>query len=578
MKNQSKTAGWIVFVVLAVYYFINRYPGLAFIDSGELALCADVFGVPHPTGYPLYLILNVPAVWFFSRPIVAVTILSGLILAVAGMAFYYFLEDIRRETTADHPQSFVVTAALTLTLFLAPVVAAQGTTNEVYGLAFLLGILILFAMFRTLTVTNDARKEQYLILVWYLQGLAMCDHMNAIQFLPALAILTIVHLRRHFSWKTIAAIIPAFVIPLTLYVVLPMRASTTPPPVANWGDVSTWPNFYRHVSGWQFKVWLFSEGLGRLWLNTKNFLSILWAQFPWPIFLLLPFGVVAVFRKSRLFGIILSVTMAVNIILGINYTIPDIDSYYLQTIATVMLFAFAGCIWLGSLIRMRYVGLAFAVVLLAWQAVAVWHTNYKGDYTLPGDIARNIMRSADDKAVIVSEIWDHQGQEFYLQQAEHYRPDLKLIDKELLRRSWYYETIRHVYPTLYAKISDLLPEFLPELAKFESGAEFDPQKLEYYYQSIINRLLTKVGTSYIDYHLDYRPMGDQYLRPQGLLFRVDTVAINTPLPQPALIWNGRPLNEYTDWRARENLKMIEKMLGRLPTTETANLPADGLPR
>ncbi len=563
MKNPSKTAGWIVFIVLAVYYFVNRHPGLAFIDSGELALCADVFGVPHPTGYPLYLILSVPATFFYTRPIVAVTILSGVIMAFAGMAFFYFMEDIRRLLSDNHPQSFIVAMAMTFALFLAPVVAEQGTTNEVYGLAFLIGLLILFAMFRTLTAEDTRGREQYLILVWYLQGLAMCDHMNAIQFLPALAILTVVHLRRQFSWKTIAAIIPAFVIPLTLYAVLPIRASATPPPVANWGDVVTWPNFYRHVSGWQFKVWLFSEGPGQLWINAKNFLSILWHQYPWPVFLLLPFGVVAVFRKSALFGVILTVTMTANIILGINYTIPDIDSYYLQTIATIMLFVFAGLIWLGSLIRARYIIPAFAVLLLAWQAIAVWQANYKGDYTLPEDYARNIMHSADYGAVVVSEIWDHQDQAFYLQQAEYNRPDLKFIDKELLRRSWYYGTIKRVYPTLYAQIADLLPRFLLELAKFESGEKFDPQKLEFYYQSIINRLLTKAGTSYIDYHLDYRPMSNQYLRPQGLLFRVDTIAINTPLPQPKLIWNGRPLDKYTDWRARENLSMVEKMLGKL---------------
>jgi hypothetical protein len=563
MKDPIKTAGWGVFLVLGVYYFVNRYPGPAFIDSGELALCADVFGVPHPTGYPLYLVLSVLAAFFFSRPIIAVTILSGIITAFAGMAYYRLGDDLRRHVLPDSSPYLIATVALALVLFLAPVVAEQGTTNEVYGLAFLLGLLILYAMFKALTADNSGRGEQYLILTWYVQGLALCDHMNAIQFLPALAILTVVCLRRRFSWKTIAAIIPAFVVPLTLYAVLPIRASATPPPVANWGDVTTWPNFFRHVSGWQFKIWFLSGGAGQLWSNIKIFFSMLWQQYPWPVFLLLPFGIAVVFRRSTMFGIVLVITVFVNIFLGINYTIPDIESYYLQTIATVALFSFMGLVWLGSIIRARYLISAVAVGLLAWQVIAVWQVNYKGDYTLPEDYARNIMRSADYGAVVVSQIWDRQGQAFYLQQAEYNRPDLKFIDKELLRRSWYYRTIERVYPDLYAKIADLLPEFLSELAKFESGKKFDPEKLEYYYQSIINRLLTEVGTSYIDYQLDYRPMSDQYLRPQGLLFRVDTIAINMPLPQPELIWRGRPLDKYTDWRARENLKMVEAMLGKL---------------
>ena len=67
---------------------------------------------------------------------------------------------------------------------------------------------------------------------------------------------------------------------------------------------------------------------------------------------------------------------------------------------------------------------------------------------------------------------------------------------------------------------------------------------------------TCCGPACIDYGLSYSPEGDHYFRQQGLLMRVDTVSVSSPLPQPEMVWRGRPLNEYEDWRAGKHVDII----------------------
>lgn len=559
MRIISKTAGWWVFLLLAVYYILNRFPGLGFIDSGELALAALVYGIPHPTGYPLYITLAHLATLFFSRPIDAVIIFSAVITAAAGALFFGLLRQIITQLFPGARDRVIAPLLATLVLFLAPVIAEQGTTNEVYGLALLLNLAVLYMAFRVIITKDRLLLSRNLILLWYLAGLSLCNHMTSVQLLPGLIFLSMVTIRRKINWRIYLASAAAFAIPLTLYLVLPIRAASQPPPVASWGDVTTWENLYRHVSGWQFKVWMFSGDMATIWKNFGTFAGIEFAQYPPVLLLLALIGLYQIIKLNRALGIVLILTAFINIFMGINYSIPDIDSYFITTIVLVLAAATCGIYWLLRYVRFRYFPTTLIAVLLIWQVIAVRAENNYRDYTLPEDYAVNITRSPLPNAIVLSEMWDHQAQVYYLQQAEHVRPDVRFIDKELLRRSWYYKTIKRLYPDLYPKIADLAEPFLIELAKFERGEKYDSGRLEYYYQGIINRLLTRCGPAYIDFHLSYTPQSKQFLHRQGMLLKVDSTENSAPSATPQMTWRGRPLTEYSDWRARQHVDMIRQL-------------------
>jgi hypothetical protein len=54
-------ADWLVALASALVsgavYFYTAQPNVGLLDSGEFIVAAQHFGVPHPTGYPLWTLL-----------------------------------------------------------------------------------------------------------------------------------------------------------------------------------------------------------------------------------------------------------------------------------------------------------------------------------------------------------------------------------------------------------------------------------------------------------------------------------------------------------------------------------------
>ncbi len=556
MRLTSGVAGCLAAIGSAVYYIANRFPGLSFIDSGELALCSFTLGVPHPTGYPIYIILTRPITLFFNRPIEAATVFSALVIGLTVYVFFRICVLLLAPHAGSPSMVNLMAFCSSLVFAQAPVIAAQGTTNEVYGLSLLINLSIVWSLTRYLSENLRSKKTIWLYIIFYLTGLSLTNHLSAVMFLPLLAYLFWYHLRSDFSLRSILILVAFILFPLTLYLVLPIRAAANPPPAANWGGVSIWDNFYRHVTGWQYNVWMFSAEMSEIWQNLRIFVRQAWHQWPPLLWLFLPAGIYLAARRRGRWLILLTLIMGINIFLGINYSIPDIEGYYLVSVTLLGLLSLVGLIHLARFTELRWLPLAALVILLGWQSVRSFNPNYKGDYYLPEDYALNIGRSLEYHTVLISDIWDHQGQLYYLQQAEYFRPDARFIDMELLRRSWYYRLLESLYPELYGRIALLAGPFLAELRYFEGGDDYDASALERSYQKIINRLLVSDYPAYIDYGLNYTPGIQPYFRRQGLVVRVDTVESKSGLIRPKLIWRGRPLDEYTDWRGVHHVSMI----------------------
>jgi hypothetical protein len=72
----------LVFIVALGIYLLTLEPGLTWLnggdDGGDLATAAKLLGIPHPTGYPLYLLLAQPLIWFDASPAHALNLMSAL--------------------------------------------------------------------------------------------------------------------------------------------------------------------------------------------------------------------------------------------------------------------------------------------------------------------------------------------------------------------------------------------------------------------------------------------------------------------------------------------------------------------
>ena len=92
----------------------------------------------------------------------------------------------------------------------------------------------------------------------YVLGLSFTNHMSTLYLAPAFLLLYFI--RRGASregWLFLLRLVPAFCLGLSVYLFLPVRASSGP--MMNWGNPAGFDAILRHLSGKQYSVWIFSS-------------------------------------------------------------------------------------------------------------------------------------------------------------------------------------------------------------------------------------------------------------------------------------------------------------------------------
>jgi hypothetical protein len=155
-------------------------PGVTLWDSGEFLAAIHSFGIPHPPGTPLYILLG--KVWSmvfgnvfgFAR---AINLLSAVCTAL-GCGI---LASLFAKWTGD---GFGATAA-GISAGLMSTVWMSATETEVYAVALLFGCIILLAADRA----GERSDMRWALLAAYLTGLAWALHLIALLVVPSAILL-----------------------------------------------------------------------------------------------------------------------------------------------------------------------------------------------------------------------------------------------------------------------------------------------------------------------------------------------------------------------------------------------------
>ena len=243
-RERSTNSAWllatIVFIVALLLYVATMCRTVFWWDTGELAANAHVLGIPHRPGFPLYvLVARVFSLSPFGDIFYRVNFLSAVsasaALGIFAFVWHGLLSQNWRTTRwweTIMPIIVSVTAiAGTYTLWM------QAARAEVYAptlLAWALMVAILFGADRAVRLGRGG-VARWLIASAFLGGLGMGLH-NATfaSTLPAVFVFFIVLARRSelraCDW-VVASVF--FVIGLSIYLYLPIRAGANPP--LNWG-------------------------------------------------------------------------------------------------------------------------------------------------------------------------------------------------------------------------------------------------------------------------------------------------------------------------------------------------------
>jgi hypothetical protein len=574
-KRKAALACAFLLLIDLVVYLTTRAPVVRFIDSGELAVVCRTLGIAHPTGYPLYTLLGrLFCLLPLEDVVFRITLMSLFFTCLSSAILFFALlvmgRDFLQGTNGDSRFGIWAAWLASLIFSFTPTLWSQATSNEVYSLNVLFYSLIILLVLLWRTSRKAAVGERIFFLLTFVYGLSFGNHMSTVLLLPAIIYISTVTLgKRLFAPRRMALILALFLLGLAVYLFLPIRSAQNP--LMNWGNPESWPTFKRHVTGWQYQVWMFAQSGRELGSNLANFIKLFFRQFPIYLLPLSLLGIWRIFVCCRsILAFLLTVFLA-NILYGINYGIPDIDPYFLGSFLVNAIFIGAGLVFVfqalkNSRMNRRFLYLILALFILL-PAVLLeknyFEADQSGDY-FAYDFASNVVRSVKKDAIILTNAWDHYSPWLYLRFVELKRPDVSYLDTELCRRSWYFDYIRQSCGDLHRMSERQIKRFLKEVYPFENRKSFDPQVIERAYIGMFN--------SFLDKNFESRPLyddliggpkiGDIYLRiPEGMVLSLKDSLGYYPYQFPDLELRGvLDRDVYRDDRTLFNLKRYPFMI------------------
>lgn len=595
--------GFAVFII----YLFTLAPSVVQIDSGELATVQATLGIAHPTGYPLFTMIG----YLFSliplptTKIFQLNLLSAIYCSTGISVFVYtaklVLDNInsfstlkpktkkgstgkkknKKEekkgitTTINIPKNikYIVSLAGGIILALSETYWMQSTSVEVYSLHLLL-INIIILLLVNAYLADIGSETNYKVKAWLIFAIALAlgftNHMTTLLVIPGVSYLFFASNKffKESAKKILLMLAVFFPVLIIIYLYLPLRASQQP--LLNWGNSIDFERIIRHISGKQYQVWLFgsTDAAKR---QLVHFFETLPGEFSFGLILSL-IGMFISYKYARRIFIFLVVTFLFTVLYSINYDIHDIDSYFLLAYISLGFFSVFGLIKLAELVKNNLKAvIGISLILITVQFVINFNkVNQSGNFTYE-DYTRAILTSVPKDAIIFSYQWDYfVSESYYFRYVEDFRKDVVIVDKELLRRSWYYDQLRNDYPDLLIDLKADVNSFKKALVPFERGETYNATLLESLYRKIMQRLIT-TNADKRDYYIapeiyenemqrrEFSLPNGYHLVPDLLLFKV--VKGNNYVPAPNPDFTIR-FNDRRDYYIDTIEKFIGSMLAR----------------
>ena len=230
-------------------YLSTTAPVVYLGDSGELTAAAFSLGVPHPSGYPLFsLIGKIFSLVPLGNVGFRVNLMSGVFASLTSLLVY----DVIKGFT----QNFICSMTATLFLAFMPLFWSQTVSAEVYPFH----CFFVAAMIRLLWQWEERKEFRWLLLFVFVTSLSFGNHLQTVMMAPPILYFIISGDKKAlFNWRHFLTVSIVFVVPLTLYLYLPVR--TAAGVAIQWGAPDNLERFWFHVTAKSHRSsYVFSAG------------------------------------------------------------------------------------------------------------------------------------------------------------------------------------------------------------------------------------------------------------------------------------------------------------------------------
>ena len=386
-------------------------------DSGELVAAVHTLGIPHPSGYPLYVLLG--KLWTVLVPVGSIAFRMSLFsafCAAAAVACFYLVG--RRLRLAAVPALFS-----SLLLAFSPSFWSQANIQRVYSLNALLLVMALYlalAWYRS-------RQPRALIAAFFVAALGACNHTYMGVFAIALGVFALITepglLRKP---RTLIASGAAFLLGLSPYLYLPLRSRTNPR--LDWGNPETIRGTLDVIlrrDAWE-RAWL--ESPADLLTAAGDLLLRIGTELFWLGAVLAVVGIMWARAKKWPLLLLLLAVLGNYLAMALHGSRSDLFIWYRYYIPTFVIFALLAGLGLELVHERISSKLAAAALLLPLTMLVVGYPQFdRSDYRIADDFSRTLLSTlppgahlsaTDDNILFVL---------IYLQLVEGVRPDIDLI-------------------------------------------------------------------------------------------------------------------------------------------------------
>ncbi|MFH1074605.1 MAG: DUF2723 domain-containing protein [Candidatus Firestonebacteria bacterium] len=377
-----------IFIFILFIYLLTLAPTIGFRDSGDMVTASYLLGISHPSGFPLYMLVG--KVFSFlpvSEIAFRYNLMSALFGALAVLLVYLSVNRLLKSVFAAAGISLMLAFSVTFWVY--------SNFAEKYSLyAFFAALLIWLAV---------NIKEKTIPLIVFILGLALTHHLALVAFILPVGLLVCFTAGKSYSIKKGLLLSLFFLLPLLLYLYLPLRASATP---LKWDTPDTFLKIINHVSAKDYRYAMFSAApitmFEKVYLHLiKNYIN----EFTVAGLLLILLGLCNMYKENIKAGLFLLGVIGTNTFLFVNYNIVDpqnIAAYYFASFVSAAVIMAFGLKWfadnIGKYKKYTYAGFfVFALSFIPGNYRIVDMKSYTADY----EFGKNILKTVEKNSLVI---------------------------------------------------------------------------------------------------------------------------------------------------------------------------------
>ncbi len=368
-------------LITGILYTITLLPGTGYWgDTAELQYTGKILGTTHPTGYPLYLMVNHVFVSLFPIGTLAykANLLSVIFAVLALIVLYQTFRLLGIRAYIAFISSLVFTG--TYTFWLDSVIA------EVYSLNILFAALVIYFLIRW----HLHRSNTDLLIGCMFFGLSLGNHITMILFLPAIIILIL--LTDHkvlLNIRNILFLILFAILGMAQYLYIVWRTFT--PGAHLYVKIYDLPSFYACLSGAESKEQMFAFSFAQFFGERLPwFLGLLWQEFS--LFLILAAIGLIVIKNKKLLAFLALIFIGVVTFL-VNFSAFDAFTFFIPAYYIIAIFIGIGLFWTYERVSTRLnpkTLIIFSLILLLLPGLMIFSNYDRADQSNNIQDAQNI--------------------------------------------------------------------------------------------------------------------------------------------------------------------------------------------